>query len=334
MNLNYTNILGEEDLKNFFRRSVERGQVSHAYILSGEKGSGKRMIMEAFSAALLCDHPVHGEACGTCPSCGRFSRHNHPDFVEVLHEKPSVISVKEIREQVIDVISMGPIESKYKIYFIEDAELLNAAAQNALLKTIEEPPSFAVIILLTDNRNAFLPTILSRCVKLEIRPVPEETIRTFLMKNYGQTDYSSEAAAAFAQGNVGRAIDLTSSGEFQERKERIIRLMTKVSHAHDYEFQEDIQELGREKDTIDDTLDLLQIWYRDVLLYKSTETDRFLIFKSERSLIRKMADSSSYRYLNRAFAAIEECRNRLNAHVNFELAMGLLLTQLEEIQNG
>ncbi|MDD6667300.1 MAG: DNA polymerase III subunit delta' [Lachnospiraceae bacterium] len=334
MNQSYDDILGENDLKNYFRTAVASGKVGHAYIISGEKGSGRHMLAEAFAAALLCDSPKEGQACMSCPSCRKFSHHSHPDLVEVLHEKPNVISVDEVRSQLVNVIATGPLEARYKVYLIADAEKMNPAAQNAILKTIEEPPTFAVILLLTDNKNAFLPTILSRCICLETKPVREDLIERYLMRNYGQTDYTAAVGAAFAQGNLGRAIDLVSSEEFHDRREFVVRLMDKLMRGTDYEFEEEIKTLKEEKDHIDDILNLITIWFRDVLLYKATGSDEFLIFTSERSLIRKQALKASYSYLEKAFRAIRDARNKLRAHVNFELTTGLLILQLKEIQNG
>ena len=334
MNLQYHTILGEEDLKGYFRSAVRTGNISHAYILSGETGSGKRMIAEAFAAALLCKDPLGGEACGQCESCRRFQHHSHPDLVEIIHENPNLIAVNEVREQLVNVVNIGPMEANYKVYLIEDAEKMNAAAQNAILKTIEEPPQFAVILLLTNNLDACLPTILSRCVKLETKPVAEEVIKQHLMKYYNQTDYTAAAGAAFAQGNVGRAIELIQSEEFNEKKEKIIRLMQKLMTARDYEFEEEIKELKDDKEHIEETLNLMTIWFRDVLLYKATGSDQFLIFHSERSLIRKQSVSSSYAYLVGAFREIQNAREKLKSNVNFELTMSLMLMQLKEIQNG
>lgn len=334
MNQSFDEIQGENDLKNYFRTAVESGKVGHAYILSGEKGSGKHMLAEAFAAALLCESPENGQACQTCPSCRKFRHHSHPDLVEVLHEKPNVISVDEVRSQLVNVIQTGPLEARYKVYLIPDAEKLNPAAQNAILKTIEEPPSYAVIILLSENKNAFLPTILSRCISLETKPVRQDLIERYLMRNYRQTDYTAAVASAFAQGNIGRAIELVSSEEFHDRREFVIRLMEKLMRAADYEFEDEIKTLKEEKDDIDDILNLITIWFRDVLLYKATGTDEFLIFTSERSLIRKMAMKVGYSYLEKAFRAIRDARNKLKAHVNFELTAGLLILQLKEIMNG
>ena len=158
-------ILGNERIKEHFITAVHHKKISHAYIMEGDKGSGKKMLAKAFSKILQCEgRETTGlvESCGKCESCIQMEHHDHPDVIWVSHEKPNVITIDEIREQVINDVDIKPYCSPYKIYIVANAELMNPQAQNALLKTIEEPPEYAVIMLLTSNIDALLPTIRSR----------------------------------------------------------------------------------------------------------------------------------------------------------------------------
>ena len=159
----FEEIIGHKQMIEHLKNAIQLEKVSHAYIFEGEKGCGKKTVSEAFAAALQCEHQKEGtDACGTCRSCRQAANKNHPDIIHIIHEKPNSIGVEEIREQVVNDIQIKPYSSKYKIYIISEAEKLTAQAQNALLKTIEEPPSYGIIILLTNNASVLLPTILSR----------------------------------------------------------------------------------------------------------------------------------------------------------------------------
>ena len=118
-----------------------------------------------------------------CHSCKQALSGNHPDLIYVTHEKPASIGVDDIREQINDTIQIRPYSSYYKIYIVDEAEKMTVQAQNALLKTIEEPPSYAVIILITTNQEAFLPTILSRCVQLKLKPLKDFTVKSYLTEH-------------------------------------------------------------------------------------------------------------------------------------------------------
>ena len=177
----FSNIIGHETIIEYFRNAISMDKVSHAYILNGEDKSGKLMLAEAFAAALQCEEKGM-EPCGNCRSCKQAAGRNQPDILYVSHEKPNTISVDDVRKQINDDIALKPYSSKFKIYIVDEAEKMNVQAQNALLKTMEEPPSYAVILLLTVNADSFLPTILSRCVRLDLKPVSDEKIRKYLIE--------------------------------------------------------------------------------------------------------------------------------------------------------
>lgn len=141
--------------------------MSHAYIINGEKGSGKKLLAGIFAQTLQCQEKGT-EPCMHCQSCLQAQSMNQPDIIRVTHEKPNTISVEDIRGQLNGDIQIKPYSSPYKIYIVDEAEKLSPQAQNALLKTIEEPPAYAVILLLTANTGMLLPTILSRCVVLDL----------------------------------------------------------------------------------------------------------------------------------------------------------------------
>ena len=225
--LGFEDILGHEQIKDYFKHALERRQVSHAYILTGEAGMGRKTLANAFAMALQCED---GEtrACGTCHSCRQFLTDNHPDVIYVTHEKPGSIGVDDIREQINDTIMIRPYSGNYKIYIVDEAEKMTVQAQNALLKTIEEPPSYAVLILITANPDAFLPTILSRCVQLKLKPLRDSIIRDFLTDNLSVPEIKADVYAAFARGNLGRAKKMAESEDFQHLYDELLYLLKNI----------------------------------------------------------------------------------------------------------
>ena len=239
-------ILGNERIKEHFITAVHHKKISHAYIMEGDKGSGKKMLAEAFSKILQCEgRETTGlvESCGKCESCIQMEHHDHPDVIWVSHEKPNVISVGEIREQIVNTVEIMPYKGPYKIYIVDEAEKMNAAAQNAILKTIEEPPEYAVIFLLTTNRGAFLDTILSRCILLATRPVPGTAVEKYLVEKCSVSKEEAEFAAGFSLGNIGKAEAIVSSEEFQDLKELTLSILRYIHEIESYEIADKVKEL-------------------------------------------------------------------------------------------
>ena len=157
---NLDKVLGNRRIKDYITRAVRLNRISHSYMIEGEKGSGKKMLAECFSRILQCEG--EGELdCGVCTSCRQVDHGNHPDVIHVVHEKPNTITVNDVREQIVNTADILPYKAPYKIYIIDEAEKMNDEAQNALLKTIEEPPSYVIIFLLVTSRGAMLETIQS-----------------------------------------------------------------------------------------------------------------------------------------------------------------------------
>lgn len=324
----FKDILGNDMIKEHFQKAIENHKVSHAYILTGEAGTGRKSFANAFSMALLCEKGGK-EPCMVCHSCKQVLSGNHPDLIYVTHEKPNSIGVDDIREQINDTIMIRPYSSYYKVYVVDEAEKMTVQAQNALLKTIEEPPAYAVIILITTNQEAFLPTILSRCVQLKLKPLKDFTVKSYLVQHLGVGEKEAEIAAAFARGNLGKAIHLASSDEFKELYYKMMALVKNVETMDIVDLMDRIREMKELNFDIGEVLDMLQLWYRDVLMFKVTKDMNLLIFKDEYKTINGMGQNVGYDGLEKILAAIETCRTRLNANVNMELAMELLLLTMK-----
>ena len=327
--LGFNDILGHEQIKDHFRNAVQTGKVSHAYILSGEAGMGRKSLANAFALNLLCEKGLP-DPCMQCHACKQVLAGSHPDLIYVTHEKPASIGVDDIREQINDTILVRPYSSYYKIYIVDEAEKMTVQAQNALLKTIEEPPSYAVILRLTTNPDAFLPTILSRCVQLKLKPLKDVVVKEYLIQSLGVEESQAEIYAAFARGNLGKAIHLAESEDFKRMYDEILHMLKHLKEADISELLDYIHKLREENLDIYSCLDFMQMWYRDVLMYKTTKDINLLIFKDEFSTIKSMSTVSGYEGLERILEAIDKARIRLDANVNTELVMELMLLTMKE----
>ena len=325
----FQDIIGQEQIKEHLRNAITAGKVSHAYIINGEKSSGKEFIAKVFAMALQCEKREE-EPCQECHSCKQALTDNHPDIIRVSHEKPNTISVDDIRAQVNNDVAIKPYSGPYKIYIINEAEKMTPQAQNAILKTLEEPPEDAVILLLTTNVNSLLPTILSRCVVLNMKPVSDELVKKYLMEQLRVPDYKAEVCVAFARGNIGKARALASSEDFENVKSEALSLLKYIKDMELNEIIAAIKKITEYKLEINDYLDILAIWYRDVLLYKATADANKLIFKEEIYDIKKEAAKSSYSGIEEILKALEKAKVRLNANVNFDLVIELLLLTIKE----
>ena len=325
----FEEIVGHEQIVTHLKSAMKLGKVSHAYILSGEKGCGKKLLADVFAETLQCEKGGT-EPCGSCHSCVQAQSGNHPDIIHLMHEKPNSISVDDVRTQIVNDVLIKPYSGKYKIYIVPDAEKMTAAAQNALLKTIEEPPAYAVILLLANNASALLPTILSRCVMLSLKPVADDKVKQYLMEHVQVPDYEADVCVAFAQGNLGRAIMLAESEHFNEIKEESVHLLKHINEMELYEIEDAIKHMSAYKLDVTDYLDIMAIWYRDVLLFKATMDPERVVFSDQLKAIKERAQKSSYEGIEKILESLETAKARIKANVNFELLMELLLLTIKE----
>lgn len=323
----FSEIVGHEQIKDHLQAAIRDKKPFHAYIFQGDEGVGKEAMARTFAAGLQCQGGPENP-CKECVSCRQMESGNQPDVIWVSREKTS-LGVDEIREQLCNTMDIKPFSSPYKIYIVPEAEKMTEAAQNALLKTIEEPPEYGVVILMTSNITALLPTIQSRCLTLEFRPLSTATVEAFLREQCQVPDYLAKASAAFAQGNLGKAVRYAKSEDFIERKDQILSLLRGVEQMDLSEMLAVIKELGTRRDEVRDYIDLMVLWYRDVLIFKATKNVNQLLFQEEASHISREASHRSYEKLEEILQAFEKAKVRLRANVSFDVTMELMLLTLK-----
>lgn len=327
---NFKDIIGQESIKKHLQTAIKTGNLSHAYIINGEYGSGRQTIASALAKTIQCQSKTDDtDACGVCTSCKQAESHNHPDIKYITHDKTS-ISVNDIREQLNNDISIKPYSSEYKIYIIPDANKMTEQAQNALLKTIEEPPVYAIIILLTENCDSLLPTIRSRCVTLTMNPVEKDKICTYLENKFQLEPEQAQIAANYCQGNIGKAIRFASSSDFIEMKNQVLKLLKNLDSMDIASIIDTIKEFSTHKNDINDYLDLMLLWYHDVLMFKVTKDANLLLYSDEYSAISEQATKRDYENIENIIAAIDKAKVRLKANVNFDVTIELMILAMKD----
>lgn len=217
----FEKIIGNDSIKELLAKSIENGTTSHSYLFIGTQGIGKKKLGFDFAKEILC---IEKEKEKSCKSCIEFESHNHPDFMYIEPDGNS-IKIEQIRF-LQKKIQERPIISSQKVYIIDDADKMTTEAQNCLLKTLEEPPDYATIILIGSQENAFLSTIKSRCMILHFQPIEDEKMKQYMQENYGINNMTQSRLAMF-QGSIGKAIALKDKQEEYDKIETMIENLEK-----------------------------------------------------------------------------------------------------------
>ena len=207
--MGFETLLGNERLKANLAESLAKRHISHFYLISGPSGSGKHTLAKLLASAILCEGSR--KPCGSCPHCRKMGSGNHPDFITVEDPEHKNVAVKIVR-QIREDMFIRPNEADHKIYLFPQE--LGLEGQNALLKILEEPPSYGVFLLLTDNPDKLLPTVRSRCTELKMQAVPEDILRMQLTRDFPQAQPGDIDAAIYRSGGfLGQARELLESGD-------------------------------------------------------------------------------------------------------------------------
>lgn len=327
--MNWHDVIGQKQLVTNLQNAIAHQKISHAYIIQGEKYAGKKMIADIFARALQCETNGN-KPCNQCRSCKQAINRNHPDIIYVSHDKPNVISVDNVREQINADIAIKPYSGPHKVYIVDDAQKMNQQAQNALLKTLEEPPEYAVILLLATNVEMMLQTILSRCVVMNLKAVSNDTIKQYLMEKVHIPDYLATVCASFARGNIGRAAQLAMNAEFEEMKNDVLFLVKNIQNMEFFQISNLAKKVDEKKYDLNDFFDLCMIWYRDVLFIKASNERKHIIFSEELSQLKKQADFYSFEEISHIITEIEHARSRWKSNVNLQLTLETLILNMQK----
>jgi len=319
----YSEALCQERIINYLKKIRSTKSISHAYIIQDEFSENAKTIAYAFAMSLHCQKGGV-EACYNCHACKQILKNNHPDLIYVEAQNQKSISVGDIREKVNDTVEIKPYSSLYKVYIIDKADSMTVQAQNALLKTMEEPPEYAVIILIAQSLDRFLPTIKSRCIKLHISLISNRVILEKL-RSLGIDSELSKSLASFSRGNLAKALTFSKEENINIYKENI-NILTNISSSNSIELY-DYAELINTRENKMDFMDFCLMWYRDILLLSVNKNAENLVFKSEYRTLRKLTSVYSFSDLENIIDSINHAIEELSSNVNSKYVIKLMLMQ-------
>ena len=319
-------ILGNEKIRHHLRESIIKKSISHAYILAGDKGIGKSKIAREFAMELICEKHT---GCGECPACRQFLADAYPDFFYMDADGKESIGIDRIRENIVNDVSIRPYHGKVKIYIIDEADKMTVGAQNALLKTIEEPPEYVVILLLVRNMSLLLETIRSRCIKLLLSAVSNDRIKSWLVEK-GISEDVATVVASYSNGAPGIAKAMAESEDFAGMYNQNVEFLKKISEASINDILLFIEELKKRTGGFKDFINFLRLWYRDICILKLTKKIDNLVFIREESIILRLSREYTLKKINSIIDLIDETETRLNSNVSGDTVMELLFIGLRK----
>lgn len=275
--MSFKNIPGQSKTKRILKDTIKKDRISHAYLFTGNKGLGKSEMAREFAQAIFCNENI-SEGCGECISCKKFKHDNHPDFdvIDVQKDHKSIL-IDQIRELQKE-ISYKPYESDYKIYIIDNAERMTEQAQNSLLKTLEEPPEYAIIILTNEDKNDLISTIVSRCQEVKLYNQPEDIIKQYLKDVKGFNEEEAALYATLARGKYKKAVNLALKEDFIDKRDQIIKFIINIDEKDNFEIYELSEKLKKISESDFPLFELLLSLFRDILVLKQDESDAIINF--------------------------------------------------------
>lgn len=307
----FENIKGQQFAKKYLSNSLKSNMISHAYMFEGPSGVGKNTLARELSRILLEMENLF----------------NSPDYIEIKPDGNS-IKIAQIRKMQTDIL-VKPYKS-YKIYVFDEAQKMTVEAQNALLKTLEEPPKYAIIILITNNKESLLDTIKSRCEIIKFTPIPIKDIADYLVKT-GVDEKRASLLANFSRGSMQKAIELSESEDFYIMREEIQKYIETFLNGNLIDIMEVQNGIEKYKDQIINVLDLMINYFRDIIMVKENIDNSMIINLDKLVFIKNMSKKITYSQLSKIIDIIEETKNKLRSNCNFNISIQVMTLNIYEV---
>lgn len=325
--MSFNSIIGQEEAVEILKDEIEKDRISHAYLFSAKDGSGKSKLAFEFAKASFCEE-TGIDSCGSCINCRKMDHQNHPDFktISVLEGK-TAISIDQIRELKKE-IAYKPYDSDHKIYIIKSAEKLTKQAANSLLKTLEEPPSFATIILLVEDSGKLLPTLVSRCQQIKLNSVAKNKIKELVLKE-GLDKNQAEIVSSAAAGSPGKALAITKIEDYFIQRQEIYDFLKRIKTKNTIEIFEITKKLCSLLKNDFPCFDLLSDWYRDIMMIKQDYLDA-VINKDYLEDLKELAEDLSLQNIIRNLELISQSEEYIERNIREELSLEVLFFKLRQ----
>ncbi len=320
-------IVGHEWAVRSLRRAVASDTISHAYLLTGPPGVGKMALTRALAAALLCQAAAEMRPCGDCRACRLVASSNHPDLRIVESERVGarlkIAQVRELQHQ----LALTPVEGRWRIAVLRRFEEATTSAANALLKTLEEPPAYVVLAILASDADRLLPTIISRCQQVPLRPLPVALVQQVLAERWNAKPEQAELLAHLSGGRLGWAVRALNDKKTLQRRAKRLDDLDQLVGASIVERFRYAEKLARDPVATQETLDLWIGWWRDVLLL-AAEADAPLTNVDRLSTLRDHARRFGWAQSSAVIEASRDAAKKLKQNANPRLTLEVLMLDL------
>lgn len=331
--MTFDKLIGQKEVKSFLLETIQLKKVSHAYLFSGAEGTGRKSFAEIFAKYLMCmgneTHP-----CRQCESCILSSNNTNPDIIRVKRaKKKASIGVDDIRF-VQEEIATAPNHSRYKIIVFEEAEKMTVQAQNALLKTLEEPPSYIVIILISSNDLQLLETVKSRTIKIDFKRYTNNEIITVFKEKYPDKDIDCNVLCEYADGIIGRALSMAESDGYSKLCAEIIECFNNLCDGKGKSlctFEKIISENSESKELL---FYVILSVLRDIMVVNRYSRVVSIQNAQDVEKINRISDKIDYHKAVECIEKVNETWKLLQKNVNYKLATDMLVIQLQEVIHG
>ena len=304
----FDNIIGQDFAKKYLTNSIKKNKINHAYMFEGIDGIGKKKLSQELSKILLDTENVE----------------NSPDYINIYPDGNS-IKIAQIRKLQTDII-VKP-HNQYKIYIINQAESMTIEAQNALLKTLEEPPEYAIIILITSNKEALLDTIKSRCEIIKFLPISLVDLNNYLISQ-GIDENRAQLLSTFARGSIEKAIELSESAEFAIMRDEI---QTYIEIMLDKDILEIPASMEKYKKDAISILDMLINYFRDMMLLKENVDKSMIINIDKITFLQNMSKKITYSQVSKIIDIIEDIKKKIRSNCNFNISIQVMALNIYEV---
>lgn len=325
--MGFAEILGQGQAIMRLRRSIETGRLPHALLFLGPKGVGRFTTAVTLAKALNCLKGGQGDSCDRCVACVKITRGIHPD-VHLVSPEGATLKIDQIRT-LIQEATLRPYEGRRKVFILDQAETMTEQAQNALLKTLEEPPGATVLVLIAPEASALLPPIASRCSQIRFVPLPESTIAARL-QDQGCEGGEAHVLASLAGGSLGRAQELRTS-PLQEVWDLVEQTFA-LTPGRTLAVLELTERVVRQKETIPLFLEALLAWCRDLMVAKVTRKETLLVYRNRGPALGRQSERLAPAQLVAMYQTVKQTLDGLSRYANPRLSLEVMFLKLRDLQ--
>lgn len=322
--MSWSAVLGQPLAVRLLQQAIATDRVAHAYLFHGPGGIGKRTVALELAKALNCLKPEAG-ACDHCLSCKKIGSGSHPDLL-CIEPEGRTIRIEQMRE-LQRQLYLRPGEGRWRVGIVNGADRMGTEAANSALKLLEEPPGYAVLILLAANLSGVLPTIMSRCQVISFRPMVPDTIIPAL-EGRGVGGAQAAVAAALSGGSLGRALQLAGDDDVAKRREETRRLLANLTHMDDAALLGAAEELEKRKEELADWFEVLLLWLRDALIVAEVAESRLLVNVDGEPFLQELARRHGASAIRSMLNAVVEAGTHMQRNANTRLVLDVMFLRL------